>query len=83
MPARGIVHRHDTNTSGKLLLNEECSQMRQLPCAGNTKNNELNHSPTDDARVRVFGLVAELGFTLLLVVSNAHRTLGVPQPKYV
>lgn len=47
--------------------------MRQLPCAGNTKNNKLDHGPTDDAGVCVFGLVAELSFALLRIVSNAHR----------
>lgn len=50
----------------KLLLDEEGAQMRQLPDAGDTENNELDKCPANDARVCVFGLVAEFGFALLL-----------------
>lgn len=50
----------------KLLLDEECSQMRQLPCASDTENSELDKCPADNAGVCVFGLIAELSFTFLL-----------------
>jgi hypothetical protein len=52
-------------TLGKLLLDEECPQMRQLPYASDTENDELDEGPANDAGVCVFGLVAELGFALL------------------
>jgi hypothetical protein len=55
--------------------------MRQLPCAGNTENDELNHSPTDNAGVCVLGLVAEFGFALLHIVSNVHRSSNIPHPQ--
>jgi hypothetical protein len=49
----------------KFLLDEEGAQMRKLPCASDTENDELNHGPSNDAGVCVFGLVAELGFAFL------------------
>ena len=49
----------------KLLLDEERAQMRQLPDAGDTKDNELDKCPANDARVRVLGLVTEFGLALL------------------
>lgn len=39
--------------------------MRQLPCAGDTQDGELDERPAHDAGVGGFGLIAELGLTLL------------------
>jgi hypothetical protein len=50
---------------GKLLLDEEGAQMRQLPCAGDTENDELDDGPANDAGICGLGLVAELGFAFL------------------
>ena len=49
----------------QLLLDEEGPQVGELPCTGNSQNNELDECPADDAGVSGLGLVAELGFTLL------------------
>ena len=51
--------------SCQLLLDEERPEMRQLPGAGSRQDNELNHGPADDTRVGSFGLITELGFSLL------------------
>lgn len=56
-------------SSYKFLLDEECPQMCQLPRASDTKNNKLDQSPSDNTGVCMFGLVPELGLTLLRVVS--------------
>lgn len=62
---------------GKLLLDEEGAQMRQLPCASNTKDNELDDGPANNAGIRGFGLVAELGFAFLCIdvssINTSHR----------
>ena len=55
-----------TKSLGKLLLDEKGAQMRELPYASYGENNELDQRPANDARVCVFGLIAEFGFTLLL-----------------
>ena len=47
------------------MLDEEGPQVGQLPCTGDSQNNELDERPADDAGVGGLGLVAELGFTLL------------------
>lgn len=39
--------------------------MRELPCAGDTQDGELDERPAHDARVGRFGLIAEFGFALL------------------
>lgn len=39
--------------------------MRQLPCASDTKDSKLNERPLHNPSVRRFGLVSELGLTLL------------------
>lgn len=39
--------------------------MRQLPCTCNRKDGQLDQRPTDDTRVGSFGLITELGFSLL------------------
>lgn len=57
---------------GKLLLDEEGSQMRKLPYASDSEDDELDDGPFDDAGVCVFGLVAELGFAFLYHVSTRH-----------
>jgi hypothetical protein len=49
----------------KLLLDEECSQVRQLPRASDTKDGKLDQCPSNDAGVGALGLVAELSFALL------------------
>lgn len=51
--------------SGKLLLDEEGPQMRQLPRAGDTQDGHLDERPPHNTRVGRLGLVAELGLTLL------------------
>jgi hypothetical protein len=50
---------------GKLLLDEECSQMRQLPDTSDAKDSQLHQRPSHDTGVGVFGLVTELGLTFL------------------
>jgi len=56
----------ETKSLGKLLLDEKGAQMRELPYASYGEDNELDQRPANDARVCVFGLIAEFGFTLLL-----------------
>jgi hypothetical protein len=51
---------------GELLLDEEGSEVRQLPCAGNSQHSELDQDPADDTVVGELGLISELGLTLLL-----------------
>lgn len=51
---------------GKLLLDEEGPQVRQLPSTGDAQHNELDEDPADNTAVGVLGLVAELGFALLV-----------------
>lgn len=51
--------------SGQLLLDEESSQMTQLPSTSHTQNTELYQSPSHYTGVGRFGLVAELSFSLL------------------
>jgi hypothetical protein len=51
---------------GQLLLNEEGSEMRKLPGAGNAKNNELNDDPSNNTGVCRLGLISELGLSFLL-----------------
>lgn len=43
--------------------------MRKLPRAGTAQNNQLDHHPPHNARVRGFGLVAEFGLPLLFIKS--------------
>lgn len=52
-------------SSHQLLLDEECAQVSELPRASDAKDGELDQSPSDDAGVCAFGLVAEFGFALL------------------
>ena len=49
----------------KLLLDEESSQVRQLPRAGDTEDGELDQGPAYDAGVCGFGLIAEFSFAFL------------------
>ena len=60
--ASSRTHFHDLY---KLLLDEERSQVRQLPRASDTKDGKLDQCPSNDAGVGALGLVAELGFALL------------------
>jgi hypothetical protein len=56
--------------------------MRQLPCAGDTENDELDDGPADDAGICSFGLVAELGFAFLyrcqLIVISHRPEMSYP-----
>jgi hypothetical protein len=65
-PCTGVTLSISRKSLGKLLLDEEGSQVRKLPCTSDTENDELDNGPADNARVCVFGLVAEFGFALLL-----------------
>ncbi len=49
----------------KLLLDEEGPQMRQLPCASDTEDGQLDHHPPHDTAVGGLGLVTELGLAFL------------------
>lgn len=49
----------------KFLLDEEGSQVRELPRAGGAQDDELDDHPPHDAGVGGLGLVSELGFPLL------------------
>ena len=49
----------------ELLLDEESAQMRQLPCASDTEDDELDHGPSNNAGVCSLRLVAELSFAFL------------------
>jgi hypothetical protein len=48
--------------------------VRELPHASDAKNDELDDGPSDDARVCVFGLVAEFGFAFLHDISNVSMS---------
>lgn len=61
---------------GKLLLDKERSQMRQLPRASTGKNNELDNRPSNDTGICGLGLVAELSLSLLQTVSTALTILS-------
>jgi hypothetical protein len=50
---------------GQLLLDEEGSEMRELPGASDAKHNELNNDPSNNAGVCRLGLISELGLSLL------------------
>lgn len=47
------------------MLDEEGSQMGELPSAGSSHDDQLNDDPPDDSTVGYLGLISELGFTLL------------------
>ncbi len=49
----------------QLLLDEKRPQVRELPCAGDAQNNQLQQCPSNNTRVCGFGLISEFGFTLL------------------
>jgi hypothetical protein len=49
----------------QFLLDEEGSQMRQLPSAGHAQHDELNERPAHDLGVGGFTLVSKLGFSFL------------------
>jgi len=49
----------------QFLLDEEGSQMRQLPCTGNTQDTQLNQRPAHDLCICRLALVTELGFPFL------------------
>ena len=49
----------------KLLLDEEASEMGQLPGASHTKHTELDECPAHYSRIRGFGLISKLCFTFL------------------
>lgn len=55
---------------GKLLLDEEGPQMRQLPGTGDAEHGQLDQDPAHNTRVGRLGLVAELGFAFLSFVST-------------
>lgn len=50
----------------QLLLDEEGTQMRQLPDAGTAENDELDNHPANDTGVGGLGLVSELGLAFTL-----------------
>ena len=52
----------------KLLLDEEGSQMRKLPCACDTKYSELKKRPAHNSRISSFALVSEFRLSFLLLV---------------
>lgn len=49
----------------ELLLNEEGSQVGELPCTGSAQNDNLNQHPSNDTSIGGFGLVSELGLAFL------------------
>jgi hypothetical protein len=51
--------------SSQFLLDEEGSQMRQLPSASHAQHNELDERPAHDLGVGGFTLVSEFGFSFL------------------
>lgn len=51
--------------SGQLLLDEERSEMRKLPCACTTKNNKLNQRPFHNSSIHWFWLITEFCFSFL------------------
>jgi hypothetical protein len=51
---------------GELLLDEEGAEVRELPCACDAKNDELDEDPANDSSVRGLGLISELGLSLSL-----------------
>lgn len=53
------------NASRELLLDEEGSQMWQLPCASDPNDDELDNDPANDPGISGFGLVSEVGFAFL------------------
>jgi hypothetical protein len=63
--APGIAQIMSCKSLSKLLLDEKRAQVRKLPCASNTENDELDNGPANDACVCGFRLVAELGLTFL------------------
>lgn len=51
--------------SSQLLLNEEITEMRQLPSASSGENDELDNTPPDDTRIGSLGLIAEFSLAFL------------------
>jgi hypothetical protein len=56
---------HDEIISSELLLDEEGTQVRELPCARDAQDDELDEDPADNAAVGGLRLVPELGLTFL------------------
>jgi hypothetical protein len=52
-------------SSGQLLLDEERTQVRELPRARGREDGYLDEGPAHDAGVGCLGLVAEFGLTFL------------------
>lgn len=53
-------------SSRELLLDEEVSQMRQLPGTCYANHNQLDNDPANDSGIGILGLVPEFGLALLL-----------------
>lgn len=49
----------------KLLLDEKGPQVRELPCASDTKDSKLDKSPADNTGVCGFGLISEFSLAFL------------------
>lgn len=56
----------------ELLLNEERSQMRQLPCTSKPQHSQLDKSPPDNLCVCALALVSKLGLSFLFI-SNVSQ----------
>lgn len=56
--------------SGEFLLDEEGTQVCELPGACNAQNDELHERPSYDAGVDRLGLIAEFNFSFLFGVHN-------------
>lgn len=58
----------ETIRLSELLLDEEGSEMRELPGAGDAKDDKLDDDPADDTGVCRLGLISELGLSLLYMM---------------
>lgn len=65
----------ETIRLSELLLDEEGSEMRELPGAGDAEDDKLDDDPADDTGVCRLGLISELGLSLLYMMWLAFRCL--------